>query len=70
MRKKSLDVEKLTGGDRKHILQAQASEMARVHAAAWNAVKKDDIRAWLLENLKALGAVWENAYASARKMAK
>jgi hypothetical protein len=65
--KKSLDVESLGGKDKKDVLQAQASELARIHRAAWGAVKKDDLRAWLLDNTDALGKVWKDAYAAGKK---
>ena len=64
--KKSLKVEKLHGKDRKDVLQAQASEMGRVHAAAWGAAKKDEIRTWLLDNVDALTSVWSSAYEAAK----
>lgn len=65
--KKSLDVASLGGQDKKAVLQAQASELARIHRAAWSAVKKDDLRAWLLDNAGALGKVWKEAYAAGKR---
>ena len=38
-----------------------------LHRAAWGAVKKDELRAWLLDNADALGKVWKDAYAAGKK---
>ncbi|MBS2023755.1 MAG: DUF2252 family protein [Deltaproteobacteria bacterium] len=67
LQKKSLDVIELGKKDQKDVLQAQASELARIHRAAWSSVKKDDLRAFLLDYGDALGKTWKDAYAAARR---
>lgn len=65
--KKSLDVESLGGKDAKDTLQAQASELGRIHARAWSGVKKDDLRAWLLDATGPMTKVWKEAYQAAKR---
>lgn len=64
--KKSLDVLELGAGDRKDVMQAQVSHMALLHTRALRAVKKDELRAWLLAHAQRQAAMWMAAYRARR----
>jgi Uncharacterized protein conserved in bacteria (DUF2252) len=60
--KKSVNLSKLKASELTEVLRAQASEMARVHATAWQGIKKDDLRTWLDGSAQTLADRWEAAF--------
>ena len=64
--KKSVKLANLDKDQRKRVLRAQASVMARLHAPRWKNVKMDALRSWLDDSSKVLAERWTLAQSTKR----
>jgi hypothetical protein len=60
--KKSVDLTELSNKDRRKVLEAQVGLLAARHAAAFDKVKKDDLRPWLLGSATTIARRWSDLF--------
>jgi hypothetical protein len=60
--KKSVDLTELSSKDRRKVLAAQVGLLAARHAVAFDKVKKDDLRPWLMASSTTIAQRWSDLF--------
>lgn len=64
--KKSVDLDELSPGDRRAVLAVQAGLLSARHEQAFEGVKKDDLRPWLLASSAVVAERWQAFFDASR----